>query len=96
MHGVQRLVSRRDVIVSTVTAGAFAVMGIPRLHPASIDGGFADVRLPASPVATPVADAIELTIEAIGLRLSPSAISIPVRTPIRICSPTGAGGATIS
>jgi nitrite reductase (NO-forming) len=35
-------------------------------------------------VATPEAGAVEIAIEAIGVRFSPSAITIPARTPVRL------------
>jgi nitrite reductase (NO-forming) len=38
----------------------------------------------ASPVATPEGDAVEIAIEATGLRFSPAVITVPARTPVRL------------
>jgi nitrite reductase (NO-forming) len=76
--------SRRAVIASSL--GGVAIVG------AGILGGPVARRDPvtpgtpsmASPAATPVGEAIEVAIRANGLRFSPSAISIPAHTPVRI------------
>ncbi len=86
MARTHRMVNRRTVVVSGVTGvAALAGMSLVRLPTAGREprtGGTPLPASPGSPGSTPVAETIE--IEATGLRFSPSAISIPADTPVRI------------
>ena len=85
MSGAQPMMSRRRLLASGFTAGAAVVATvISRLPSAGREVAPAGAHNSASPVATPMAEAIEITIEAIDLRFSPAAISIPAGTPVRI------------
>ncbi len=85
MTCAQRMVSRRGLLVAGFTAGgAVAASVMSGLPTAGREIDDAASNAPASPVATPVADVIEIAIEAVGLRFSPSSFSIPARTPVRI------------
>lgn len=84
MSGAQPMVSRRGLLVSGFTAGGAIATVLSRLPSAGRDVGLAGAHHSASPVATPVAEAIEITIEAIDLRFSPATLAVPARTSVRI------------
>ncbi len=85
MSLTQRMVSRRRIVFSGLTGVvALAGAGLSRLPTAGREPGPGGTPSPASPESTPVVEALEITIEAIGLRFLPADITIPAQTPVRI------------
>lgn len=85
MSRTQRQVSRRAIVVSGLT-GLAAIAGVSRsrLPAAGPEPGTAGTPPTASPASTPVEEALDIAIQATGLRFSPAAITIPAHTPVRI------------
>lgn len=86
MLRTQQSVSRRAIVLSNLAGvAALTGAGVARQPTAGRGLNIDGTPATASPLSTPIGEAIEITIAAsTGLRFSPSEITIPAHTPVRI------------